>query len=208
MNQALTEQEKFWKGEFGAGYMQRNTEFDLANTENAWRKMLRKAEKVQSVLECGSNIGRNLRAIQNVMPKAKLSLIEINEEAYGKAVAAIKPDLSFNGPILQAPFPTEKFDLTFSCGVLIHIAPETLLANLKKIYDLSSRYIILCEYFSRTPQELTYHGEARKLFKRDFGKYFMENFSVDVLDYGFLWSQEYEVGGFDDMTWWLFEKKA
>jgi hypothetical protein len=54
---------------------------------------------------------------------------------------------------------------------------------------------------------IEYQGQEDKLFKRDFGKYFMENFTVKLLDYGFLWSYEYEVGGFDDITWWLFEKK-
>ena len=40
----------------------------------------------------------------------------------------------------------------------------------------------------------------------DFGKLFLENFDVKVVDYGFLWGVEYDVAGFDDITWWLFEK--
>ena len=207
MNVPLTEQEKFWKGEFGAGYMERNTSFDLENTRKAWKLMLAKAQNVASALECGSNIGRNLDALKGAYPKTELSLIEINEEAFRKVSEKIKPALSFNGPIASSDFPSGRFDLTFTCGVLIHIAPESLEANLQKMFEYSKRYILICEYFSRTPQELSYHGQARKLFKCDFGKFFLQRFPVKTVDYGFLWAEEFESGGFDDMTWWLFEKK-
>ena len=64
------------------------------------------------------------------------------------------------------------------------------------------------EYFSRTPVSIEYQGEKDKLFKRDFGKLFIENFDVKLLDYGFLWGHIYDVAGFDDVTWWLFEKRC
>jgi hypothetical protein len=44
------------------------------------------------------------------------------------------------------------------------------------------------------------------LFKRDFGKYMLDNFSLKLIDYGFLWSVEYDKAGFDDQNYWLFEK--
>jgi hypothetical protein len=34
----------------------------------------------------------------------------------------------------------------------------------------------------------------------------MENFPLKLLDYGFLWGHLYDSAGFDDITWWLFEK--
>ena len=42
------------------------------------------------------------------------------------------------------------------------------------------------EYFNRTPVMINYRGEDDRLFKRDFGKLFVENFDCNVLDYGFL----------------------
>jgi hypothetical protein len=54
---------------------------------------------------------------------------------------------------------------------------------------------------------LDYQGEKDKLFKRDFGKLVVENFSVKLLDYGFLWGHIYDSAGFDDITWWVFEKR-
>lgn len=35
----------------------------------------------------------------------------------------------------------------------------------------------------------------------------IENFEVSLVDYGFLWGHIYDSAGFDDITWWLFEKK-
>ena len=42
---------------------------------------------------------------------------------------------------------------------------------------------------------------------RDFGKLFLENFPVKLIDYGFLWGHIYDHAGFDDITWWVFKKQ-
>ena len=62
-------------------------------------------------------------------------------------------------------------------------------------------------YFNRTPVMIEYQGQTNKLFKRDFGRLFLEKFPVEVVDYGFLWGHVYDAAGFDDVTWWLFKKK-
>jgi hypothetical protein len=54
---------------------------------------------------------------------------------------------------------------------------------------------------------IEYQGQDNKLFKQDFGKLFLKNFKVNLVDYGFLWGEVYDNGGFDDITWWLFEKQ-
>ena len=200
-------QEVFWKGNFGSGYIGRNQKFDKKIAVKAWKAMLQRATGVRSILECGSNIGRNLEILKTVAPASKLSLIEINEDAYKKAVASVRPAQSFNGPILASKFKHHSFDLVFTSGVLIHIAPGELKRNCQKIFDYSRKYVLVSEYFNRTPVSIDYHGIPDKLFKRDFGKFMLENFPLEVVDYGFLWSGEYEAGGFDDMTWWLFRKR-
>lgn len=53
---------------------------------------------------------------------------------------------------------------------------------------------------------IEYQGEKDRLFKSDFGKMFIENFDVSLIDYGFLWGYLYDIAGFDDVTWWLFKK--
>ena len=112
-----------------------------------------------------------------------------------------------NGPILEYDFAPASFDLTLATGVLIHINPDDLHATMAKMHDYSKRYILMGEYFNRTPTMIEYQGQQDKLFKRDFGKMFLENFPVKLVDYGFLWGHIYDEAGFDDITWWLFEKQ-
>ena len=77
---------------------------------------------------------------------------------------------------------------------------------MEKIFSLSKKYILIGEYFNRTPVSIKYRNKKDLLFKNDFGKIFIENFKVKLLDCGFLWGKIYDSAGFDDITWWLFEK--
>ena len=85
-------------------------------------------------------------------------------------------------------------------GVLIHINPDQLKAHMEKMYNYSSKYILIGEYFNRTPITIEYRGENERLFKRDFGKLFIENFECKLVDYGFLWGHIYDSAGFDDFV--------
>ena len=80
--------------------------------------------------------------------------------------------------------------------------------NLKKIISSSKKYILIGEYFNRTPTSIIYKRKKDNLFKRDFGKFIIENFGreLKLVDYGFLWGHIYNDGGFDDITWWIFRK--
>ncbi|NBX70065.1 MAG: hypothetical protein EBR01_14040 [Proteobacteria bacterium] len=79
---------------------------------------------------------------------------------------------------------------------------------MEKIFQHSKKFILLGEYFNRTPLSIEYQGQKDRLFKRDFGKFFLESFNVSLVDYGFLWGHVYDQAGFDDITWWLFAKKG
>ena len=168
--------------------------------------MLKNTTEINSLLECGCNIGRNIKFLNKVLPKSKKSIIEISKEAFRTVSERYDIDKSFNGSIVDSKFKSESFDLVFSSGVLIHIHPSDLLENMTKMFNYSRKYILIAEYFNRTPVMIEYQGEKDKLFKRDFGKMFIENFKVKLVDYGFLWGHIYDDGGFDDFTWWLFEK--
>jgi pseudaminic acid biosynthesis-associated methylase len=209
LSSAITrnEQEAFWADGYAEEYIRKNSEFDQALGVEAWRKMLGRAGPVRSLLECGCNIGRNIKFLNEVLPDAAKSIIEISKPAYRFVTSEFALDRSFNGPILEAPFEPGSFDLVLTIGVLIHIHPDNLLAHMRKMHDLSSRYVLIGEYFNRTPVMIEYQGQKDKLFKRDFGKLFMENHDVRLVDYGFLWGHMYDRAGFDDVTWWLFEKK-
>ena len=203
----MNPQEMFWADEFAGNYRHSNSNFDRELNKEAWGQILKKVplDTFDSFLECGSNIGRNISSLNAMYPLAKTNVIEINKEALNICISSNKVDKYFLGSIKEADFDSS-FDVVFSSGVLIHIAPTDLLDTLTNMFRLSNRYVIVSEYFNRTPVSIEYHGEQERLFKRDWGKFIIENFPVRTLDYGFLWGQIYDSAGFDDMTYWVFEK--
>jgi len=202
------EQEKFWATTYADDYIKKNSNFDHRLGAEAWRKMLKEAQSgVSNYLECGCNIGRNIEQIRLVLPDAKPSIIEISEPAFRFVTGRYDFEHAYNGSILESEFEKESFDLVFTMGVLIHINPDQLLEHMEKMLGYSRKYILIGEYFNRTPMTIEYQGEKNKLFKRDFGKLFIGNFKVKLLGYGFLWDYIYGSAGFDDITWWLFEKR-
>lgn len=201
----MNEQQNFWAKEYAVDYIEKNRTFDQALGEQAWKKMLEKTHDLKSILECGCNIGRNIKFLNSTHPTSTKSIIEISLPAYKFVSENFRLQETFNGSIIDVNFP-KKFDLVFTMGVLIHIHPDDLLKNMEKMFELSGRFILIGEYFNRTPIMINYQGENDRLFKCDFGKLFQENFSVQLIDYGFLWGDLYDRAGFDDITWWLFER--
>src|SRR3989338_3210522 len=202
-----SEQENFWATTYATDYIKKNSSFDNQLGAEAWAKMLRGTQgEVNNFLECGCNIGRNIDQIKMVLPDAIPSIIEISEPAFKFVTSHHDFKHAFNGAILYSAFDEASFDLVFTMGVLIHINPDQLLEHMEKMFKYSNKYILMGEYFNRTPVSIEYQGEKEKLFKRDFGKLFIQNFNVKLVDYGFLWGHIYDKAGFDDVTWWLFEK--
>lgn len=202
----MNEQQKFWANTYADEYIKKNNQFDRDKGVAAWKLMLEKVAPINSILECGCNIGRNIDFLNALLPSASKSIIEISQPAFEFVTSRHDLAQAFNGAIEDANFEEGSFDLVFTTGVLIHIHPDNLLKNMERMYKLSSEYILMGEYFNRTPIMLEYQGQKDKLFKRDFGKLFIENFPVELVDYGFLWGHLYDNAGFDDVTWWLFKK--
>jgi len=201
----MNEQQLFWAEHYANEYIEKNKEFDLELGKEAWTQMVKSTENIESILECGCNIGRNIRFLGEALPSATKSVIEISKPAFDFVTSQYTLHMAFNGSIEDSKFP-KKFNLVFKMGVLIHIHPNNLVKAMSRIYEHSNRYILLGEYFNRTPVTIEYQGQRDKLFKMDFGKTFLENFDVKVVDYGFLWGHVFDRAGFDDITWWLFEK--
>lgn len=203
----MNEQEEFWVNSIAQDYMQANSSFNKPLAIEAWKQMLEKVDtlSLNGFLECGCNIGRNLHSLKILAPNADAAVIEINREALEIAMKNNEISEAFHGSIKDAKL-ARKFNLVFTSGVLIHINPQDLPITMQKIYDFSDRYILIAEYFNRTPVSIEYRGQVDKLFKRDFGKDFLENYNVKLLDYGFLWGYIFDEAGFDDITYWLFEK--
>lgn len=201
----MNEQQNFWANDYAQDYIKKNSQFDRELGISGWQEMLAKAKDIHSVLECGCNIGRNIEFLSALLPAASISVIEISKPAFDFVIHQYALNQAFNGSIEESNF-TDTFDLVFTMGVLIHIHPDNLLSNMRKMFDYSAKYILMGEYFNRTPVMVEYQGQKNRLFKCDFGKLFIENFSVELVDYGFLWGHIYDSSGFDDITWWLFNK--
>jgi pseudaminic acid biosynthesis-associated methylase len=203
-----TEQENFWAGEFGNEYINRNNASNDVSAKTAlFGSILSNTKKVASVLEIGANIGLNLLAIKNLFPFCKFSAIEINPDAV-KQLKTI-PDVNvFEGSAFQfSHSDLGKYDLTFTSGVLIHINPEKLPHVYELLYQCSSNYIMVNEYYNPSPVEVTYRGHSKKLFKRDFAGELLDRYNdLELVNYGFQYHRDNNFL-FGDCTWFLLKKK-
>lgn len=199
-----TEQELFWEGQFGTDYTQRNDVL-WEQRQPFFATVLSKTFGVKTICELGANRGHNLEAIAHLSSNFELTGVELNPSALTSLKAI--PHVNAVHSSIQEFQPNQMFDLVFTCGVLIHINPDDLPLVYQKMFDLSSRYILINEYFNPAPVELGYRGHSEKLFKRDFAREFIEKTQqVSVVDYGFLWQQANP--SWDNTTWFLMEKTA
>jgi pseudaminic acid biosynthesis-associated methylase len=203
-----TEQESFWAGDFGDDYISRNkTEQLLSSNIKFFANAFSRLRFVGSTLEFGANIGMNLKALAILFPSLSCSGIEINPTAAMELRDNFGAENVYEQSILD--FQSEqRWDLTFTKGVLIHINPDLLPVVYDKLYYHSNRYVLIAEYYNPTPVALPYRGHDARLFKRDFAGEMMDRFpDLTLVDYGFLYHRD---GNFpqDDITWFMLEKKA
>jgi pseudaminic acid biosynthesis-associated methylase len=165
-------------------------------------KILRNVSPLSSVLEFGCNIGLNLEAISFLSPNSSVVGIEINKKACEEL--ALKNIKHFNESFLGNS-DYGKHDMTFTKGVLIHQDPSKLKIIYEKLYNYSSKYILIIEYYNPTPVSIIYRGEKDKLFKRDFAGEILDLYSnLRLLDYGFVYHRDQFPQ--DDLSYFLLEK--
>lgn len=202
----LTEQERFWQGEFGDEYVDRNDgERHVASATAFFAQALRRAGRLDSLLELGTNRGLNLQALHRLLPDAALHGVELNAKAHAIAqslgIAEVWHGSLFDYPVHQP------VDLAFTRGVLIHLLPELLPKAYAKLYEASRRYVLVAEYYNPSPVEVSYRGHAGKLFKRDFAGELLDLYEdLRLVDYGFVYRRDPSFPT-DDITWFLLEKR-
>lgn len=201
-----TEQEIFWAGNFGDEYIGRNQgEASIASNTALFSKIFASTNSISSIIEFGANIGLNIEAIRRLLPKAKLSAIEINEKAVNqlKLIDNLKV---YHSSILDYQL-DEQRDLVLIKGVLIHINPIELNNVYELLYKTSRRYICVAEYYNPSPVEVRYRGHEGKLFKRDFAGEILDKYpDLKLIDYGFVYHRDNNFPQ-DDTTWFLLGKR-
>lgn len=187
---------EFWAGDFGCEYLKRNRVNWRARLP-LWHSIISQTNP-NNVLEIGANAGWNLRAIRESSPGTYVCGIDVNRQA----AEAAKRD-GYSVEVHEAreliDGEPEAFDLVFTAGVLIHIAPEELEAVMAAAIHKSRRYVVAIEYENPIEQELEYRGHAGKLWKRPFGDLYVK-MGLRLVNRG-------PAGvGFDRCAYWLLEK--
>ena len=187
----MDEQELFWSESFGDDYTDRNNRSLIINNINLFEKILKNIE-IKTVFEIGCNRGLNLEAINTINNTIELNGLEINTKAY---------------EILKKLNICKKlYNQTIFEYNSIHINPDKLELLYEKLYNMSKKYIVIAEYYSRQVQEINYRGNVNKLFKRDFCGEIMNKYpDLKLIDYGFVYHRDPKFP-LDDITWFLLEK--
>ena len=181
-----TEQIDFWQGDFGKEYTIRNSysqsEWDQFYIKT-WgisridmnQKCIGNLPKESKILEVGSNIGIQLGCLQR-MGFENLYGIELQKDVVELSKKNTENINIIYGSAFDIPFKDKYFDIVFTSGVLIHIAPEDLSNVMDEMVRCSSKYIWGFEYFDNEITDLKYRGNTGFLWKADYAKFFLNRF--------------------------------
>ena len=202
-----TQQEQLWASAHTEAYIERSSGPLLLAAKTAlYAQILAHVRDVKSVIEFGPNIGLNLQAIRTLLPDVEQTAVEISPAA--AEILRKRQDIEvFNESLLNFK-PSRTWDLAFTMGVLIHVNPERLRDAYNLLYQASSRYVLMIEYYNPSPMMIMHRGMPDQMFKRDFAREMLESHpDLTLLEYGFVYHRD-PVFPLDDVTWFLFEKPA
>jgi len=176
-----------WKDEFGKEYTDRNAltldELELMYENNFGLNRTKlnnifigKLDHSIRILEVGSNIGNQLLLLQKMGFK-NLYGIEINDYAVELSKKRTKNINIIQGSAFDIPFKNEYFDLVFTSGLLIHIAPPDINLVLNEICRCTKEYIWGFEYYDEKYTEIIYRGKKDLLWKANFPQLYLGLFS-------------------------------
>lgn len=182
-----TQQTKVWQGEFGRAYTDRNT-LSPEQLDKLWlgnygvsrseinQAFLAGVPRDARILEVGCNVGNQLLALK-AQGFHDLTGVEIQSYAIEVARGRVPSVLFMQGSALGLPFDDQSFDLVFTSGVLIHIAPADLPQAMSEIHRCARRYIWGSEYFSAEPASVNYRGHESLLWKMDYAHLYLSSFT-------------------------------
>jgi len=182
----INKQMKEWIGDFGKKYTDRNA-LTLDEMNEMYRKkfgmsredvnnlFIDEMNRNIKILEIGSNIGNQLLLLQKMGFK-NLYGIEINDYAVEFSKSRSKNINIIQGSAFDIPFKDKYFDLVFTSGLLIHIAPHDINLVLHEIYRCTKEYIWGFEYYYEKYTEVIYRGKKNLLYKTNFPKLYLDLF--------------------------------
>jgi len=181
-----TAQTRVWQGEFGRAYTDRNT-LEMAELDALWSRnygvsrsainqtFLEGIPRSASFLEVGCNVGNQLLLLQ-AQGYTQLTGIELQSYALAGARSRLKNVALQQGSALALPFEDQTFDVVFTSGVLIHIAPDDLPQAMSEIHRCARHYIWGAEYFSPELTAVNYRGNDDLLWKMDYARKYLTLF--------------------------------
>lgn len=175
-----------WTGQFGREYTDRNSltlsELDALYHRNYGltrrelnQRFIAGLPRSAPILEVGCNIGTQLKLLRE-LGFLNLYGIEIQHYALKQAKSRVQGINLVEASALAIPFRDRSFDLVFTSGVLIHIAPPDMPLVLREIYRCTNKYIWGFEYHSSTPIEVPYRGHRNLLWKMNYPQAFLDQF--------------------------------
>ena len=185
----MTEQMAVWSGGFGREYTDRNA-LGFEELEALYQKnygvtrselnetFLEGIDRSARILEVGSNIGNQLLFLR-MMGFRDLHGIELQLYAIEQSKTRTAGIKIIQGSGLDIPFKDKTFDLVFTSGLLIHIAPRDIKKVMSEIYRCTKEYIWGLEYYSAKYVEINYREHNNLLWKADFSKLYRDTF-VDL----------------------------
>lgn len=186
MSTNSTKQVSTWRGDFGRAYTDRNT-FDLKEMQDVYTQCWGTTRTVMNkrfvgalprdirILEVGSNAGNQLLCLKS-MGFTNLYGIEPQAYALSQARERVKDVSLLPGDAFDIPFKDGYFDLVFTSGVLIHIAPDDVPRAIAEIHRCSKRWIWGFEYYAPQMTAYSYRGLPDLIWKGDYRDLYMKRF--------------------------------
>lgn len=192
-----------WRGEFGKAYTDRN-KTDWRVKLPIFRDILA-GFGINSILEVGCNRGCNMVALRHLLGDST-EIVGVEPNEYAAGLAREEGFVVQDGTVYGLPFASNRFDLVFTNGVLIHVPLDKLEQAIREMHRVSKRHILAIEYYAEEETIIPYRGYDNLLWKRNFLHEFKSVYPDLLLVDHRLWGTG-DNPTCDRMDSWLFEKK-
>jgi tetratricopeptide (TPR) repeat protein len=143
-------------------------------------KNLREQEDIESVLEFGCNVGRNLYCLRRNFGELRLSGIDINRDAINVGRQHYKLPLVHGGEEKLNEIEDGAYDVVFTVSVLDHIPHVE--AVLRELLRIAKKYFIAIEPFSESKEDASKYAVANYSYFWDYPALFSKFGAAIVQD--------------------------